>query len=249
MFLNITNTIVAIGLSVISWTFPFLSNWKIDQLLFSKKSPLNNEIRCYKAGNSGSTILLIGCIHGPEKNGITTSIRVLNELFAKKDLKNTLICIPTVNPDGNINNTRTNSNKIDINRNFPATNWKYQDSAKLKKDKKTYWGGKFPASEAETRLLMKLDSIYKPSAIIVLHQFLNCVEYDGTGSKLAQFISSQTGQVLKEDIGYSTPGSLGSYFGGDFRREVVTIEIPKNPSDTLQNNLVKALVDVVEKGY
>jgi len=249
MFLNITNTLVTISLSVLSWAFPFIFEGNTDQLIFTKKSPNNNEIRCYKAGNGGSTILLIGCIHGPEKNGITTSIRVLNELYTKKELKNTLICIPSVNPDGNINNTRTNSNKIDINRNFPATNWKYQDSARLKKDKKTYWGGKSPASESETKLILKLDSIYKPSAIIVLHQFLNCVEYDGTGSKLAQFISSQTGQVLKEDIGYSTPGSLGSYFGGDLHKEVVTIEIPKNPSDTLQNNLVKALVTVVEKGY
>ena len=249
MLLNITNSLVAIGVSILSWTFPLLFNWNIDQLLFTEKSPMNNEIRCYKAGDSGSTILLIGCIHGHEKNGIVTSLKVLNELFLKKELKNTLICIPSVNPDGNINNTRTNSNKVDINRNFPATNWTYQDSAKLKKDKKSYWGGKFPSSEFETKLILKIDSIYKPSAIIVLHQFLNCVEFDGTGLKLAQFISAQTGQKLKEDIGYSTPGSLGSYFGGDFRREVVTIEIPANPSDTLQNNLVKALVDVIEKGY
>lgn len=249
MLLSISHTIVAAGISMLSWAFPFLFFDTIEPLLFTEKSPMNNEIRCYKAGNSGSTILLIGCIHGHEKNGIITSIKVLNELFLKKELKNTLICIPTVNPDGNIINARTNSNKIDINRNFPATNWTYQDSAKLKKDKKVYWGGKFPASEFETKLILKIDSIYKPSAIIVLHQFLNCVEFDGTGLKLAQFISLQTGQELKEDIGYSTPGSLGSYFGGDFRKEVVTIEIPESPSDTLQGNLVRALVNVVEKGY
>ena len=35
-------------------------------------------------------------------------------LNLQKDLKNTLIFIPTLNPDGNVLNTRTNSNKVDI---------------------------------------------------------------------------------------------------------------------------------------
>lgn len=249
MLLNLTNTFFTVGIYFLSMTFPFLFNGDIENLLFTKQTPENHEIRCYKAGNSGSTILLIGCIHGNEKSGIVTSVKVLNELFVKENLKNTLICIPTLNPDGNFNNTRTNSNKVDINRNFPAVNWAFQDSAKLKKNKKTYWGGNFPASEMESKLLLRIDSIYNPSAIIVLHQFLNCVEYDGTGYNLANFISDITGQEFKDDIGYSTPGSLGSYFGEDLHKEVVTIEIPENPSDTLQNNLIKALVEIVEKGY
>ncbi|NTW32550.1 MAG: murein peptide amidase A [Bacteroidetes bacterium] len=226
-----------------------IKNIIIDELVLTKKTPLNNEIRCYKKGNSGKNILLIGCIHGDEKAGIMLSIQVMNKIFSKNIIKNTLLCIPTANPDGNILNTRTNSHKIDINRNFPSLNWEYLDSSKLKKDKVIFWGGKQPSSEMETNFILKVDSIYNPSAIIILHQFLNCVEYDGLGQSLAEFISKQTKQELLDYIGYPTSGSIGSYFGNDKKKEIVTIEIPDNPSDSLQQNIVNALVEVIEKGY
>ncbi len=220
-----------------------------NELVLTQTTPLNNLIRCYKSGSDGKKIFLIGCIHGDEKEGILLSVKVLNEIFAGKANKNTLICIPSVNPDGNTLNTRTNSHRIDINRNFPAKNWTLVDSAKLKGDKKKYWGGSAPLSEKETRFILKVDSLYHPDAFIILHQFLNCVQYDGSGRALAEFISGITKQKLLDNIGYKTEGSIGSYYGDDKRKEVVTIEVPENPSDTLQNNIVRALVDVVQKGY
>jgi len=219
------------------------------ELVLTGKTPLNNLIRCYKFGNCGKKILLIGCIHGNEKAGILLSIKVSNEIFASRINKNTLIYIPTANPDGNALNTRTNSNKIDINRNFPATNWAYTDSSMLKPDKKKYWGGMWPTSEMETRFILHVDSLFHPEAIIILHQFLDCVQYDGTGRPLAEFISNITKQKLLDNIGYKTEGSIGSYFGDDKRREVITIEIPENPPDSLQQNIVCALVDVIQNGY
>jgi len=221
----------------------------IYELVLTEKSLLNNEIRCYKKGNSGKTILLIGCIHGNEKAGILLSFKVLNEIFSKKNITNTLLCIPTANPDGNILNIRTNSNKIDINRNFPSKNWRHLDPNKLKKVKVPIWGGEFPASEIETNFILKVDNIFNPSVIIILHQFMNCVEYDGNGQNLAEFISQHTKQKLLNDIGYKTSGSIGSYFGKDKNKEVVTIEIPENPSDSLQQNIINALVEVIENGY
>jgi protein MpaA len=212
-------------------------------------TPQNHLIRCFKKGNSGENIMLIGCVHGNEKAGILISTRVLNEIFARSDMKNTLICIPSANPDGNLLNIRTNSNRIDINRNFPASNWVYIDSAKLKYDKKNYWGGIQPASETETKFILKIDSMYHPDAFIILHQFMNCVQYDGTGLDLASFISKRTRQKLLDNIGYKTEGSIGSYFGDNKRKEVVTIELPESPSDSLQMNLVNAIVDAVAKGY
>jgi protein MpaA len=220
-----------------------------DELIMTQITPLKHLIRCYKKGNGGENILLIGCIHGNEKAGILISMRVLNEIFARNEMQNTLICIPTVNPDGNVLNTRTNSNMIDINRNFPARNWVYVDSAKLIGDKKYFWGGNSPTTETETKFILKVDSLYHPDAFIILHQFLNCVQYDGTGIKLGTFISKYTKQKLLDNIGYKTEGSVGSYFGDDKQKEVVTIELPENPSDSLQQNLVNALVDAVAKGY
>lgn len=236
-------------ISLLSVSICAFRNIFSDELVLTEKTPLNNKIRCYIKGNSGEKILLIGCIHGNEKAGILLSVKVLNEIFAKKELKNTLICVPTLNPDGNILNTRTNSNRIDINRNFPSTNWTYTDSSELKPDKKIYWEGKSPASEIETKFILRIDSMFQPDVIIILHQFMDCVEYDGTGLRLAEFISKHSGQKLMNDIGYSTTGSIGSYFGDDKSKEVVTIEMPENPPDSLQQNLINVLIEVVEKGY
>lgn len=219
------------------------------ELVLSEKTPINNMIHCYKKGNNGKKILLIGCIHGNEKAGILLSIKVLNEIFGTDKLTNTLLCIPTADPDGNVLDKRTNSNKIDINRNFPSTNWVHTDSAKLKEKKKPFWGGNYAASEIETQFILKIDSLYHPDALIILHQFMDCVQYDGTGMPLAEFISKRTGQKLLDNIGYTTEGSIGSYFGDDKRKEVVTIEIPENPADSLQQNIVKVLVDIIKTGY
>ena len=119
----------------------------------------------------------------------------------------------------------------------------------MKEKKKQYWGGKFAASEIETKFILKIDSLYNPDVLIILHQFMDCVQYDGTGLKLAEYIADHTKQKLLDNIGYKTEGSIGSYFGDDKRKEVVTIEIPENPPDSLQQNILNALVDVIEKGY
>lgn len=220
-----------------------------DELVLTEKTPMNNTLRCYKVGTDGKKILLIGCIHGNEKAGILLSIKVLNEIFSSDKTANTLLCIPTANPDGNILDRRTNSNKIDINRNFPASNWVHTDSAKLKGIKKPFWGGNYAGSEMETQFILKIDSLFHPDALIILHQFMDCVQYDGTGKPLAEFISKRTGQKLLDNIGYTTEGSIGSYFGDDKRKEVITIEIPENPPDTLQQDIVSTLVDVIKNGY
>ena len=220
-----------------------------NEFTITERSQMGNIIRCYKIGNNGKKILLIGCIHGNEKAGILLSLNILNEIYAQEKLTNTLICIPTVNPDGNVLDTRTNLNKIDINRNFPAANWVYTDSAKLKEKKKQYWGGEHAASEIETKFILKIDSLYNPDALIILHQFMDCVQYDGTGLKLAEYIAGQTNQKLLDNIGYKTEGSIGSFFGDDKKKEVVTIEVPENPPDSLKQNIIKALVDVIIKGY
>lgn len=220
-----------------------------EELVLTERTQMGNQIRCYKKGDSGKKILLIGSIHGFEKAGILLSVKILNEVFAKEKLANTLLCIPSANPDGNILETRMNASRIDINRNFPSTNWVYVDSAKLKNEKIYFWGGMEPASEIETKFIMKVDSIYNPEIIIVFHQFLDLVNYDGIGLPLAEYLSKSTGMKLESDMGYETPGSMGSYFGNDKRKEMITVELPENPPDSLQQSLTKAIVDLVEKGY
>lgn len=220
-----------------------------NELVITQQTQMGNTLRCYKKGDSGKKILLIGSVHGFEKAGILLSVKILNEIFAKEKLANTLLCIPSANPDGNELETRMNANRIDINRNFPSSNWAYVDSAKLKNEKIYFWGGEKPASEVETKFILKVDSLYNPDIIIVFHQFLDLINYDGTGLPLAEFIINKTGMKLEQELGYDTPGSMGSYFGTDKQKEMVTIELPDKPPDSLQQNILNTIVEIVEKGY
>lgn len=219
------------------------------ELVLTQETPMGNVLRCYKKGNSGKKILLIGSVHGMERAGVILSVKILNEVFSKDKLANTLLCIPSANPDGSLLETRMNSNRIDINRNFPSSNWSYVDSAKLKKEKKFFWGGASPASEIETKFILKVDSIYDPEIILIFHQFLDCINYDGKGQTIAEYIAKSTGMKMEQDLGIETPGSMGSYFGMDKQKEVVTIELPENPPDSLQQSLLNTIVGIVEKGY
>ena len=105
----------------------------------------NNTITLYETINKNfdKTILIIGVFHGEEPQGEY----LINE-FLKTDLngiKNKLLIIPCLNPDGKNRNQRQNSNGIDLNRNFPTKNWE-------KTEKKEYYGGESPASEIKQNL-------------------------------------------------------------------------------------------------
>ncbi len=65
--------------------------------------------------------------------------------------------IPCLNPDGMKQNTRRNANDVDINRNFPTKNWGQNlgDNATCDDETTSYYGGKAPASEIETKFVIR----------------------------------------------------------------------------------------------
>lgn len=68
-------------------------------------------------GDYGKT-LIVGVFHGDEPQG-----KFLIEEYLKNNDTNGLLFIPCLNPDGMQLKTRTNSNGVDLNRNFPTKNW------------------------------------------------------------------------------------------------------------------------------
>ena len=106
-------------------------------------------------------------------------------------------CIPTLNPDGLARKSRYNSRGVDLNRNFPASNFK-----------KSRRNGPFPSSEPETKALMKMIRQFRPSRILAVHSPLLCMNYDGPAKDRAAEMAKASGYPLKASIGYPTPGSL-----------------------------------------
>lgn len=158
-------------------------------------------------------VLVIGVFHGDEPQGDY----VINE-YMKLNEKSNLLFIPCLNPDGMALNTRQNSNKVDLNRNFPTQNW-------IINDDKDYFGGNEPASEIETKFLIDIINTYKPKIILSLHAPYCVVNYDGDAKEISIKISEIINYPVEDDIGYTTPGSFGTYAGKEKGIPTITLEL------------------------
>lgn len=184
----------ALPSSNIKWKVIGKSNWK-------------NRIYYKEFGTGEKLTLIVGGVHGDEPAATISVIRLAQ--YIKKNpssIKNRVIIIPCINPDGLIKGGRTNGHKVDINRNFPTENW----STEYKKEYNN--PGIVPASEPETVIIANIIENYKPDLIIQMHQPFNAIYPEkNTSPELTKIISDISGYPVSDDIGYHTPGSLGSY--------------------------------------
>lgn len=166
------------------------------------------------AGNLKTpSILVIGCMHGDEPQG-----KFLINEYLKENSGTNIAFIPCLNEYGVEHNVRTNSNGVDINRNFPAKNWELTE-------KNNFYGGEKPASENETRFVIDAVERLKPKAILTLHAPYKVVNYDGEALNLAKKISEIINYPIEENIGYPTPGSFGTWAGIEKEIPTITLEL------------------------
>lgn len=207
----------------------------------------NNKIELISCGDFCSTeqkspqqrkiILIIGVVHGNEPQGkflIEKYVTSLRGARRRSNPKNRLLFIPCLNPDGLANNTRQNSNSIDINRNFPTKNWVSESFTS------EYFGGKNSSSEIETQFVIDIIEEFSPDVILTLHAPYKVVNYDGPAKEIAAKISQIIGYPSSNDIGYPTPGSLGTYAGIERNIPIITLELDEEIG-------VKELVSPVNK--
>ncbi len=182
-------------------------------------------VRVYGSGED--VVLLMAGIHGSEAAGVPILERLGRELMDRPEFLagRTVVVLPAVNPDGVKAGKRRNANGVDLNRNFPADNFK------------TIKGnGSEPLSQPESRAVLEQIERYKPNRIVTFHQPLSCVDYDGEGAlALAEAMGEHTDLPVKRLGG--RPGSLGSYFGIDRGIPCITFELPKNARDMSDQDL------------
>jgi hypothetical protein len=188
-------------------------------------SALGNPIELYKKSHSSSKkkpFLFIGGVHGDEPEGVEMANQFLSWLkeAEKTHSLRSWLLIPCLNPDGYKINERTNGNGIDLNRNFPSSDWSPKNDKGAR-----YSPGPRAASEPEVAALVKLIETEKPEAIFHFHSWEPCVVYTGApGIEYAQFLSPNDNYPVREDIGYPTPGSLGQYGWQIHKIPVICIE-------------------------
>ncbi len=188
------------------------------------KSVKERPVECFVFGKGQDVTFIMAAIHGHEHMGIQLVQRLAVHLQEHKHLlqDRKVILLPIANPDGVAYYSRTNMRRIDLNRNFPATNRKKIKSA-----------GRQPLSEPEARVINQLIQKYSPNRIISIHQTVGItgpkteglVDYDGPGKKLANHMAQYCKLPVKK---WGTkPGSLGSYAGVDLGIPIITLELPK----------------------
>lgn len=192
-------------------------------------------------GHGPLRVYLVGGIHGDEPEG-QAALPQVQQIFAAPDAggqspgsRITLRLLSDMNPDGSFHGTRTSTSGVDLNRNWPAKNFR----PAAERAGVIRGAGPGPLSEPETAAAHADIAAFDPHIILVLHSspngpFINFDGEDPAESLAAQFGMAAAGADptpasakrwrLVPDMGYPTPGSMGSYFGKDLGLPILTVE-------------------------
>lgn len=184
-------------------------------------SSLGLPILAYEFSHPGPEVLLLGGVHGDEYEGVVAADGVLEKLIAGPQPQLNLTIVPRLNPDGVLMKTRGNGRGVDLNRNMPTKDW--SPEAKTPR----YQPGPSPGSEPETQALMAYLETRKPQLIISLHSWHPVLNVNGNCRAEAEVIAQMTGYKIDDDIGYPTPGCLGTYAGLERSSATLTYEIQR----------------------
>jgi protein MpaA len=189
-------------------------------------------------------LVILASIHGDEAETTVVVSDALRSVPAG-DLRAAVILCG--NPDGMVRGTRGNARGVDLNRNFPTSNWRpepvhHKTRATDARDIELSPGAQ-PGSEPETRALISLLERLQPRAVVTLHAALACID-DATGSYLARQLAERCALPLETDIGYSTPGSMGTW-AGERGLTLVTWELEAASPYDLKDRHVPILIDLM----
>ena len=194
-----------------------------------------------RAGSHASRqrILVFSLIHGDETPAGSAG-RFWLERLESIDPRNTWRVLPVLNPDGVVLNTRTNSNKVDLNRNFPTKDWNEKAKSYWEKEMQKNprrFPGSTSASEPETRCAMKHLEEFKPDLVVSIHTPLKVLDFDGPAVKPPKY-----DYLPWKSLG-NYPGSLGRYMWHERKVPVLTMELKEDlPSS---NQPLVQLQDIV----
>ncbi len=179
-------------------------------------------IRAYELGERSArkTVVAVASMHGNEQDGGAT----LSTLVNGRPIEGVhLWVVPRSNPDGVLQDRRHNAHGVDLNRNFPRR-WRPLTGY--------YYAGPRPASEPETRTLMRFLNRVDPDYVVSFHSPLRGI--DAYGSKdpaFARRLARNLGLPVKEfDCAGVCHGTLTQWFNAYHPGACVTVEYSGSPT-------------------
>jgi hypothetical protein len=185
------------------------------------KSVQGRKIVAYHLGEPGRRkVVLISLMHGNEP----APRRILTNLMDGAPVHGiNLWVVPVYNPDGFAHHTRKNAHGVDPNRNYPYK-W-----ARLNGN---YESGPKPASEPETRAMMKFLAKVRPAYVLSFHQPLHAVDITER-PKFSKRVARSLGLPMSRlNCGSTCHGTMTMWFNHRFSGFALTVEYGAHPSRT-----------------
>lgn len=182
-------------------------------------------------GNGARRLLVIGLIHGDEAGVYQRFddlwLRLTSAGYSDEF---TIAGIATMNPDGYAEQRRGNARGVDLNRNWPASNFRASTRH-----------GPAPLSEPEAAAVHRYIQRFAPDAVIVFHAVDGgpFVDPDGPEPQSTALATAFVRSASAIDPAWrvhadftNPPGSMGTWFGVERGRPILTVELrPATPTD------------------
>jgi hypothetical protein len=229
--LRLVAVIFALGMSLFAWgTFTSAQNppYVIEPV---GKSVQGRPFSAYRFGNGPTKIAFIGGIHqGDESNStelIEAAIKYFSESPGALPRELTVYFLPNMNPDGFLAKTRTNSRKVDLNRNWPTKDWKADtyDAFGLVKN----GGGSAPLSEPENVAVWNY---------IQANNIISVIWYHARGGMVVDTNPTANGYRHGTYLARLMAGSTGYEYKGEFN----FYEVTGDASDFLNSKGIYSMV-------
>jgi hypothetical protein len=129
--------------------------------------------------------------------------------------------VPVYNPDGLAHHTRKNARGVDPNRNYPFK-WAHLTGS--------YYSGPRPASEPETRVMMRFLSRVQPAYVLSFHQPLHAVDITQRPAFSRRVARALDLPMTRLNCGSTCHGTMTMWFNHRFPGFALTVEYGASPS-------------------
>jgi murein peptide amidase A len=205
-------------------------------------------LEVWMPARASPTLLVLAGIHGEEPE---STVVLSSALRSVDPVRLRAAVVLAANPDGLARGTRGNARGVELNRNFPSSDWSSEVAAhhftRAEPQDVVLSPGPHPASEPETEALMALVGELSPAAVLAIHAPLGCV-LDPQESGLARELAAAAGLPLQREIPTPTPGTLDTWVRESAGVPAVTFELPVISKNEAMTRFLPVLIDLLIAG-